>query len=454
MKKLLRSKKWTTQISMTAGFCLVSMGGILNAATDPGARPGAIDAGQTVPGLTPAELNAFTIAKEAFDALDSVDGSVAGEPDEGLGPTFNGNSCAGCHAFPISGGSSPRTNPQIALATLHGARNTVPSFLSANGPVREVRFKRNADGTPDGGVHSLFVITGRPDAPPGFNLAQTNFAAAAAQGNVIFRIPTPLFGVGLIESIPDRAIFQNLAANAGTKSQLGITGHPNFNGNDGTIARFGWKAQNKSLAIFAGEAYNVEQGVTNELFPNAREIGTQTLLDGQPESTIDLATGAIGDVGQFSIFMRLLDAPRRRNPPGVSNASVAAGQTNFNNIGCVQCHTTSLTTGRSDVAALSNKVIPLFSDLLVHNMGFRLADEVGQGGAGGDEFRSAPLMGLGQRVFLLHDGRTTDLEFAIREHQSVANGGFQASEANTVVQRFIDLPDNQKQDLFNFLRSL
>lgn len=453
MKKLLRSKKWTTNLSMTAGFCLVSVGGILHAATDPGVR-GGVDAGTPVAGLTAAELNAFNIAKEVFDAVDSVDGSVAGEDDEGLGPTFNGNSCAGCHAFPSSGGTSPRTNPQIALATLHGARNTVPSFLSANGPIREVRFKKNADGSADGGVHSLFVITGRPDAPPGFNLAQTNFASAAAAGNVVFRIPTPVFGSGLIETIPDRAILQNMTANATTKSQLGISGHPNFNGNTGNIARFGWKAQNPSLAVFAGEAYNVEQGVTNELFPNARELGNQQLIDGQPESHIDLATGGIGDVGQFSIAMRLLDVPRRRNPNGVSNASVAAGQTNFNNIGCVQCHTTSLTTGRSDVAALSNKVVPLFSDLLVHNMGFRLADEVSQGGAAGDEFRTAPLMGLGQRIFLLHDGRTTDLETAIREHQSVANGPFPASEANTVVQRFIDLPDNQKQDLFNFLRSL
>lgn len=454
MKKSHRSKKWTTHLSITAGFCLVSMSGVLHAATDPGPRPGAIDAGNPIAGLSPAELNAFTIAKEAFDALDSVDGSVAGEDDEGLGPTFNGNSCAGCHAFPASGGTSPRTNPQIALATLHGARNTVPSFLSANGPIREVRFKRNADGTPDGGVHSLFVITGRPDAPPGFNLPQTNFAAAAAANNVIFRIPTPLYGMGLVEAVTDRNILQAAANNTALKAQLGISGHANLNGNDGTIARFGWKAQNKSLAIFAGEAYNVEQGVTNELFPNAREIGNQTLLDGQPESTIDIATGGIGDVGQFSIFMSLLDVPRRRNPPGVSNASVAAGRTTFDNIGCVLCHTANLRAGTAHISAITNRIVPLFSDLLVHNMGAGLADEVSQGGASGDEFRTAPLWGAGQRLFFLHDGRASDLQTAILAHQSAASGAFPASEANTVIQRFTALPDNQKQDLLNFLRSL
>ena len=86
-------------------------------------------------------------------------------------------------------------------------------------------------------------------------------------GNLIFRIPTPVFGAGLIENIPDGAIIANMRANASLKQHLGISGHTNNSGNDGTITRFGWKAQNKSLEIFAGEAYNVEMGVTNELFP-------------------------------------------------------------------------------------------------------------------------------------------------------------------------------------------
>lgn len=454
MKTTSDSIKRTVVSSLVAGICLVAFVGTSHAANDPGVRGGAPDAGGTVPGLTAGELEGFAVADETFNAVDSINGDIPGEDDEGLGPTFNLNSCAGCHSQPAIGGTSPRVNPQIAVATLHGAQNTIPSFLSINGPVREARFKRNPDGSPDGGVHSLFVITGRSDAPPGFNLPQTNFAAQVAANNVVFRIPTPVFGSGLIEAIADRTILQNQAANAGVKAQLGISGRVNFNGNDGTVSRFGWKAQNKSLLIFAGEAYNVEQGVTNDVFPNARELGNQQLVDGQPESGFDIETGTVGDAELFTIFMRLLAPPARRNPPGASNASVARGNTFFNNIGCVQCHTTTMMSATSNVEALSNKPVNLFSDLLVHNMGWRLADTVVQGGAGGDEFRSAPLWGLGQRIFFLHDGRTTSLEQAIREHASEALGAIQASEANQVVTNFINLADNQKQDLFNFLRSL
>ena len=96
--------------------------------------------------------------------IDSVSGTISGEDGSGLGPTFNGNSCAQCHAFPVVGGSSPARNPQVELANLDQAKNTLPSFITSEGPVREVRFVRNPDGSPDGGVHGLFTIRGRTDA--------------------------------------------------------------------------------------------------------------------------------------------------------------------------------------------------------------------------------------------------------------------------------------------------
>jgi len=96
-----------------------------------------------------------------FMEVDSVSGTISGEGGSGLGPTFSGNSCAQCHAFPAVGGSSPATNPQVELATLDGAQNTVPSFITSTGPVREARFIRNSDGSPDSGVHGLFTIAGR-----------------------------------------------------------------------------------------------------------------------------------------------------------------------------------------------------------------------------------------------------------------------------------------------------
>src|ERR1700739_3821060 len=165
--------------------------------TDPGVRGGPADAGGALAGLTRAELAFFNAGLGAFNEVDSVSGTIP-NTGAGLGPRFNLDSCAGCHAQPAVGGTSPFTNPQVAVATKQGAANTVPFFVTLNGPVREARFVRNADGTPDGGVHDLFTITGRSDAP-GCTIAQPDFNAAAARNNLIFRIPTPVFGAGLIE---------------------------------------------------------------------------------------------------------------------------------------------------------------------------------------------------------------------------------------------------------------
>src|SRR5207244_5935855 len=158
----------------------------------------------------------------------------------------------------------------VEVAGKAGAGNAVPFFVTPDGPVREARFQYKRAGTRDGGVQDLFTITGRTDAP-GCNIAQPDFEAAARANNLIFRIPTPVFGAGLIEAIPDATIVANRYSDRVRKQELGISGRVNRNGNDGTITRFGWKAQNKSLALFAGEAYNVEQGVTNDLFQTERD---------------------------------------------------------------------------------------------------------------------------------------------------------------------------------------
>jgi CxxC motif-containing protein (DUF1111 family) len=304
-----------------------------------------------------------------------------------------------------------------------------------------VRFKQNPDGSPDGGVHDLFVITGRLDAPTSCKMAQTDFATQAAQGNVSFRIPTPTFGGGLIEAISDSAILANKSANAGFKALFGISGRENRTGNDGTITRFGWKAQNKSLMIFAGEAYNVEQGVTNIVFPNARQTAEGCEANGHPEDQ--------DDVPAFATFMRLLAPPTPvTSYDNVSSTSIQRGHDLFTFSGCALCHTENLPTGTSSIAALSNQTARLFSDLLVHNMGSTLADGISQGNAAGNEFRTAPLWGLGQRIYLLHDGRTSDLLQAIQAHAS------QGSEANGSVGAFNRFPEPDKQAILNFLRSL
>jgi len=425
-------------------------------AHDPGVRGGPAAAGGPIAGISDHENEYFLAGKEDFEEADEV--------SEGLGPTMNLDSCGGCHSQPAIGGTSAAVNPQVAFATANGGRDLVPPFLSADGPVREARFVLNHDGTPDGGVHALFTITGR-DGAGRCRIEQPDFARELANSNVIFRIPTPTFGLGLVEQIPDSAILANMDDNGGAKTVLGIRGRANFtvdgrtisgqtnrNGNDGTVARFGWKAQNKSLLLFSGEAYNVEMGISNELFQNERDETANCMFASHPNSITNteaaVTTDALSAIEKFAFFMRLLapPAPSPDTPGGAP--SIASGKNVFNSVGCAFCHTPSFTTGNSAVAALRTKPVRLYSDLLVHDMGQGLADGISQGQAGPREFRTAPLWGLGQRIFFLHDGRTSDLAAAIRAHQSIG------SEANAVIQNFLGLTENQKQDLYNFLRSL
>jgi CxxC motif-containing protein (DUF1111 family) len=430
-----------------------------NPAHDPGPRTGTPGAGAIIAGNSGNQGSYFNKGQDEFAQVQNVQSTDA----FGLGPTFNSNSCGSCHSQPALGGSSPAVNPQVEVATDSGATNSLPSFITLNGPVREVRFKfavapnGGITDTPDGGVHALFTVRGRSDAT-GCQMTQPNFERMVEEENISFRIPTPVFGAGLIESIDENTIMANQAAESVVGRFLGISGHPNRSGNDGSITRFGWKAQNKSLMVFAGEAYNVEMGVTNELFPNERgypgsPIPPSCLFNPTPEDTthFDQSTGTeiLSDVGDFTNFMRLLDQPAPACTGLGCSASIQNGRHLFIDVAkCSVCHTPSMKTGTSSISALSNVNANLFSDLLVHNMGRGLADGISQGGAGPDEFRTAPLWGVGQRLFFLHDGRTSDLLRAIEMHQSPG------SEANTVIRIFNGLSETEKQDILNFLRSL
>jgi CxxC motif-containing protein (DUF1111 family) len=459
-------------VAVVFAACVYTSGQAKPGPVDPGVRGGPAGAGTPLKGLTADEAAFFQDGLARFAEVEVVTKGT----NNGLGPRFNSNQCLSCHSQPNAGGSSPARNPLIEVATLNGAKNTVPWFITQNGPVREARFKRSPNGTSDGEVHDDFVITGRTDAP-GCNIAQPDFLPAGdpltgqrGNRNIIFRIPTPLFGAGLIEAISDSAILANMASDASTKSALGISGHANAHlsgnvnrsANDGTITRFGWKAQNKSLLMFAGEAYNVEMGITNQLFPQERDETPGCLFNATPEDTLNFTTAAattgnsstavISDIEAFANFMRMLAPPT----PAPATSSTESGRSTFVKIGCAQCHTPSLTTGKmiasgsstSPSAALSNQTANLFSDLIVHHMGEGLADGITQGGAGPDEFRTAPLWGVGQRVFFLHDGRTTDLVEAIRAHRS------RGSEANKVIESFNKLSTREQQEIIDFLRSL
>ncbi len=431
-------------------------------ARDPGVRGGPAGAGGPITGLTNRQLDFFAEGQGEFEDVEVV--------ADGLGPRMNLDSCGGCHAQPATGGTSPFVNPQVAFASKDGGTDRVPFFITLNGPVREARFKFSPDGTRDGGVHNTATITGRTGAA-GCVLAQPDFDTQAANNNLIFRIPTPVFGAGLIEQIPDSVILTNQAANTATKTQLGIAGHPNLvvsgraitgrtnnNGNDGTIARFGWKAQNQTLLLFSGEAYNVEMGISNELFQQEREQDPNcqfaTVPNNVTNTDVKFTPAGLNAIEKFAFFQRFLAPPTPSPDTPGGAASISNGRSLFVSTGCALCHTPTLRTGNSTVTALRNQSVNLFSDILVHAMGPGLADNIVQGGAQGDEFRTAPLWGLGQRIFFLHDGRATGLLQAIQEHKSAGDTTFGPSEANAVIDNFNRLNESKKQDLLNFLRSL
>jgi CxxC motif-containing protein (DUF1111 family) len=471
-------------ITASAGICAAGP----PQAQDPDVQTRA-PAGSALPGLSSAELRLFEGGKFEF-----LEAEVVGD---GLGPRMNLDSCAGCHAQPATGGSSPRVNPQVAFANRNSAHNKLPPFTSRDGPVRIARFLKSTDGRPNGDVQALFTITGQGDAPTHCVVRQPDFAAALAERNVSFRIPTPVFGAGLIEQIPREAILRNQAADAAAKRALGIAGRMN-------VGRFGWKAQHATLLEAGAEAYRTELGITNELFPaDYNDTPACEMLAGSPEvmapdwtPNVDslrryrnpaghrylvemselrerlaafekrYPTGArplidtkqlgplesLSSVEKFALFMRYLAPPPPSSDTPGGAVSIGNGKRVFADVGCAACHTPTLQTAATGEAALRDQPVNLYSDLLVHDMGPALADGVTQGAAGPSEFRTSPLWGLGLRLFLLHDGRTSDLREAIAAHASTR--GTRASSANAVIGNFSRLPENDKQDLLNFLRSL
>jgi CxxC motif-containing protein (DUF1111 family) len=461
-----------TSVSTLAVF----LAGLAFAQTDPGVQSGNRGTGTALPSVlandNPGILNFFNDGLARFQAVEAVSGGA----NTGLGPRFNSNQCSSCHTQPAVGGTGAAVNPQF-LFTSNGVApgSSTPYFLSANGPTVEARFPFffNSNGTPNlnapnGGVEDLFTVTGRSDAGS-CSLPQPSFNIAGQYNNIIFRIPTPTFGAGLMENLDDSTLLNNQAKNL--NNNFGVSGTFNHNGNDGTISRFGWKAQNKSLHIFAGEAYNVEMGISNLLFTQDRPLpGEDQQGTGLPSNCLNLAgsgypedtsnpaaspnAAVLDDVSAFANFMRTLAPP----PPGgvvlngqqVSSQTIAAGQALFSSVGCTSCHnpTVGNTQKSSITGSLSNAAVNAYSDIEIHHMGNGLADNVSQGGAGGDQFRTAPLWGLGQRIFLLHDGRTTNLRGAIQAHAS------RGSEATNVEQTFSDLSPQQQQEILDFLRSL
>ena len=377
------------------------------------------DFGDPLPNITPAESGAFASGKVAF--------STAETPDEGLGPVFNDVSCAACHTGPKSaiGGNTTRTEIRFGTIT-NGAFDALAQL---GGSLIQ------SQGIGSDGIVASTACTG-------VSFAGEQVPAAATI--TALRRTTPLFGLGLVDATPDPT-FRQLAATE-ARNTPATAGMANLvdkieQHQQNTVGRFGWKAQNATLHIFAGDAYVNEMGITNPTFPDEncpQGVCNQNDFACLAAPELNDADGA--DVTAFTDFMTLL-APPPRGPVGTKET---AGAAVFARIGCADCHTPTLTTGHNASPALDRVDYHPYSDFLLHDMG-ALGDGITQGNATGALMRTAPLWGVRMQATLLHDGRAKSIPDAIDAH---------AGQGDTARRAFDALGKDDRANLLAFLASL
>ena len=364
--------------------------------------------GDPLTGITSGDFEEFRLGLEDFSEVETV--------EDGLGPAFNGSSCAVCHSVPAIGGGG-------VVAEVRAARRNEQGEFVELAPTSGSLFQ----------IFSIPSHTCQPIIPP--------------EANVIARrVPIPLFGSGLIEAIPDEMLLAR--DDPDDRDRDGISGRGAIVTDIATgqrrVGRFGWKAQHATLLAFASDAYRNEMGITNDLFPQELAFGISPeqmkLCDPipDPEDRPDRRTRRRG-IDNFEAFMKFL-APIGRGP---IDDTVRAGEALFTSVGCAACHVPALQTGPSSNPVFNSKVVPLFSDLLLHDIG--TADGIRQEAATALEFRTPALWGVRMRRPLLHDGSAPTVEDAI---------GFHINEALAARTRFLALPPAQKAALIKFVMSL
>lgn len=389
---------------------IVSMTSTSNGQGGPPPPPPVGSAGGPLPGLTADQQLLFAQGRGEFLQPENQ--------ATGLGPVFNGISCIQCHAAGGEGGAS--TTLGVSVVTRIGGmiNGTYSDLEQFGGPVLQARSLRE--------VNPSYPI-GREFVPP-----QAQFVSR--------RQTTPLFGLGLIEAIPASTILSRSGVNQGG-SVMGIANMV-LNPETGQmeVGRFGWKAQISSIHVFSGDAYLNEMGITNPTFPT--ELPPQGLpIPPGADPIPDPEDEAGLEVERLTNYQRLLGPPP--SLPPTKNSEV--GRELFHRIKCNACHVPSMNTGPNPIAALSNKQVNLYSDLLIHRMGSTLADGIRQGLAQGDMFRTAPLWGIRLRGFYMHDGRARTIDQAIRLH-----GG----EANVSRLAYITLSREEQTRIADFLMRL
>ncbi|MBX9581619.1 MAG: hypothetical protein K2X87_15060, partial [Gemmataceae bacterium] len=377
--------------------------------------PGGTDFGDPLPGLTAAQLARFNAGKAGFE-------EVEGDAD-GIGPVFNGRSCAECHNGGATGGGSAVLSTRIG-AVVDGKFDPLVRF---GGPTLQTKGVVGRDG---------FEFAGEV-VPP--------------EATVVARRRSPaLFGLGLVDAVPDET-FRELAREQ-RRHDPDTAGRPNvvpdLRTGERVVGRFGWKAGLGSLFDFCADAYKDEMGITAPGFirtPDGRKIDEENAPQGQGDllrfNPVESPNEPdVEDIVLFADFITFLAPP----PRGEVTAKVRAGEAVFRQIGCADCHQPTLRTGRHEVKALDRVTFHPYSDFLVHDMG-ALGDGIEDGSGRGSEMRTAPLWGLMTQPAYLHDGRAKTIEAAVRLHDGQGRGAR---------DRYADLPAQKRRALMAFLNSL
>jgi CxxC motif-containing protein (DUF1111 family) len=403
----------------------------------------------------------LTLHLEGDRAFDAVFVTPPAPVNPGLGPLFNNMSCTGCHikdgrGMPQAGQllvrvSSPQehsndnqseSEPVLwehyhpeAVVSL-GDAASVPGIgtqiqeqaVYGYAPEAQVKivWQEQAGTYADGTTYTLRSPILEIMRPQGQPLPEGVLTSA--------RIPSPVFGVGLLEAVPQQAILE--LADPDDRDQDGVSGRPNYVWNvveqAEELGRFGWKANNPTLLQQTASAYVNDMGVTNPLFPEP---------DGSSEIDAEILRAA-------TIYVQTLAVPARTM---LNDPLVQRGEQLFAAANCVSCHVNTLRTTNHEIAALANQDIHPYTDLLLHDMGAELADHRPDFQATGTEWRTPPLWGIGltQTVLpysgYLHDGRARSLEEAILWH-----GG----EAETAKEQFRTMSEGDRAALVRFLKSL
>ncbi|MBP6829093.1 MAG: c-type cytochrome [Saprospiraceae bacterium] len=408
---------------------------------------------QPASNLTAQEVDEHFKADANFEAIFvTAPATIQG----GLGPLFNQTSCSGCHirngraVFP----ASPADDPGGLLFRLSlPGEGSLGESLEVPGFGGQLQTKSVFGKQPEGRVSVQFIeelvqfVDGEKVAlrKPVF-VFNDLYAAFPANGLISPRIAPPVFGLGLLEAIPETAVLAHADENDADGD--GISGKPNYVWNVATqskgLGRFGWKAGQPTLLQQTAAAYNGDMGVTTTMFQQENCTGQPQCDDLADDPEVDLET-----LKSTAFYTQSLAVPAARN---LDDPDVQRGKKIFTKVKCGACHTPSFTTGaHPEYDFLSGQLIFPFTDLLLHDMGEGLADNRPDHRADGREWRTPPLWGIGltQTVSghtnFLHDGRARNLTEAILWH-----GG----EAESARQRVLQLSAGERNALLAYLQSL